>query len=211
MVSVSLVWGDMMGIGTIFKKFLLARQVEMEKGRISIAGIRSANTSALTLISVQEEIIKTLGDKGAKLLYNAGKIGGVELAKTMGKVMGLSGLKMAESLATGCTQMMGWGIVSVIKCDLKACTASFKVEDSPLSLKRHKRAFCHLERGQIAGAMEVIFNHKVDGIEVRCKSLGHHFCQFEIKPTEEFDPKDKLVREQLPVDDIIKAKKKRPK
>ncbi|UCD06926.1 MAG: XylR N-terminal domain-containing protein [Candidatus Aenigmatarchaeota archaeon] len=201
----------MMGIGTIFKKFLLARQIEMEKGRISIVGIRSANTSTSTLISIQEEVIKTLGDEGAKLLYNAGKVGGVELAKTMGKVMGLSGLKMAESLATGCTQMMGWGIVSVIKCDLKACTASFKVEDSPLSLKRYKKAFCHVERGQIAGAMEIIFNHKVDAIEIRCKSLGHHFCQFEIKPTEEFDSNDKLVREQLPADDIIKAKKKRPK
>jgi hypothetical protein len=47
-----------------------------------------------------------------------------------------------------------------------------------------------------------------DAIEVRCKSLGHHFCQFDVKPTEEFDPEDELVREQLPVEDMIKAKKK---
>lgn len=207
----SLVLGDMMGIGTIFKKFLIARQIEMEKGRISIVGIRSANTSTSTLISIQEEIIKTLGDKGVKLLYNAGKIGGVELAKTMGKVMGLSGLKMAESLATGCTQMMGWGIVTIVRCDFPKHSISFKVEDSPLSLKRYKRAFCHIERGQITGAMEVIFNHRVEGVEVRCKSLGHHFCQFEIKPIEDFDLNDKLVREQLPIEDIIKAKKKSTK
>lgn len=198
-----------MGIGTIFKKFLLSRQVEMEKGKFSIAGVRQVSTPVSTMVNVQEEIIKKLGNDGAKILYMAGKIGGRELVTIISKKTGLSGSKMIDALTVGCTEMMGWGIVTVISCDLKKHTISFKVEDSPLSVLRHPSAFCHLERGQIAGAIEAIFNHKVDCIEVRCRSMGHHFCQFDIKPTEEFDPKDRLVQEQLPLGNITGTRNKK--
>ena len=188
-----------MGLGMVFKKFLMARQVEMEKGRFAVSGVRLTGASASTLISIQEEIIQEMGNRGVKILYTGGKVGGNELVKKLMKVMGVSGMKTVDLMATGCTEMLGWGIVSVLKCDFDKKHAVFNVEDSPLGVKRQSKAFCHIERGLIAGSMEEIFGKKMDAIEIKCRSLGHPFCQFDIKPTKEFDPKDPLVNEQLPV------------
>ncbi|MFC2143834.1 V4R domain-containing protein [Candidatus Aenigmatarchaeota archaeon] len=195
-----------MGLGMVFKKFLMARQVEMEKGRFAVSGVRLTGSAVSTLVSIQEEIIQEMGSKGVKILYAGGKIGGNELVKKLMRMMGVSGMKTVDLLATGCTEMLGWGIVSVLKCDFDKNHAVFNVEDSPLGIKRQSKAFCHIERGLIAGAMEEIFGKKIDAIEVKCRSLGHPFCQFDIKPTKEFDPKDPLVKEQLPVDGVSNTK-----
>lgn len=194
-----------MGLGMIFKKFLMARQVEMENGRFAVSGVRLIGSAVSTLVSIQEEVIHDMGNNGVKILYTGGKIGGNELVKKLMKMMGLSGMKTVDLLAIGCTEMLGWGIVSVLKCDFDKNHAVFNVEDSPLGVKRQSKAFCHIERGLIAGAMEEIFGKKMDAVEVKCRSLGHPFCQFDIKPTKEFDPKDTIVREQLPIDDLNKT------
>ena len=197
-----------MGLGVMFRKFLLARQIEIEKGQIIILGVRSTIATTSMLISIHEEIIKKLGYEGIKILYEAGKIGGRELAKSLEDKVGLKGMELINSLATGCSELTGWGIITPTNCDFSNFTVIFEVENSPLSLSRRSSAFCHLERGLIAGAMEMVFKRRVDGIETKCRSIGQPNCEFIIKPTEEFDLNSKLVHEQLPIEEIVKTKKK---
>ena len=135
-----------MGLGNMFKKFIMARQIEMGEGKYTIVGVRQVSASVSTLVSIQKEVIKKMGQEGVKVLYTGGKIGGHELVDRIMKVTGLTGSKMVDLLVTGCTDMMGWGIVSTVRSEKERKHFSFKVVDSPLSTERQKKAFCHIER-----------------------------------------------------------------
>ena len=54
----------------------------------------------------------------------------------------------------------------------------------------------HIARGLHAGAAEVIFKCSMDAVETKCQAMGDQYCEFILKPTEEWKA-DKTYKNQL--------------
>lgn len=183
-----------------FKKLLFSRQIKGEKGNLSILDIPVFILSVNTVVGLQEVIIKELGDFGVGEIYRAGKNAGINLAEEHKKRLNIRGPKL-YSLIENLVEMGGWGDIAPQNQDYKNSRAIYIFYNSPFPplYKKRGECSCHLIRGLIAGVHEVIFEREVDCFESKCKSKGNQFCEFIIKPTTEFDTRDKAVAIQLGV------------
>jgi len=114
---------------------------------------------------------------------------------------GVSGDKGIEFMETYFTAS-GWGKLQRTNLDFEKQHALVSVDNSPVALNctKAKLPVDSFLRGFLAGIFSIYFKKNVECVEVKCKALGENYCDFIIKPLEEFNFEKKLVRKQLKVE-----------
>lgn len=108
-------------------------------------------------------------------------------------------LKFVEEFFIG----SGWGTISAVDLKFESKRAIVVVDNSPFvaELKgKSKVAVDVFLRGVLAGLFSRIFNENIDCVEVECAALNFERCKFIIKPQQEFDFSNQIVRDQIEAD-----------
>ena len=174
---------------------MVARQIRFNEGSLVLLGQPVVMTPNSTLVRLQEY----LTEYGLEnLIYYSAKETGIEWFKRMAHLYGIRTSDIPK-WGVDTISLAGFGKPSVIKLDFKEKHSIIKLDNSIMSesLGRTNTCVDHLFRGFIAGTIEVMFDEASDAIEVNCKSKGDAYCQFVLKPTNQFDLKNKEVKKQL--------------
>lgn len=191
----------------IIKKLLFARQLSFEEGSVILLGIPIVMHPVATMVSIR----KILEERNETvLLYRACKDSGKIYQLNIKKAFGMDRNKMIEwginSLTLG-----GWGKIKIAKLDYDKKMAIIRLDDSSFAklYGRSKEFIDDVFRGYAASTGGIIFNKDCDAVEVKCIAKGDGCCEFLVKPSENFDYKDKLVKKQLllPKEKIRKVRK----
>ncbi len=111
-----------------------------------------------------------IGDAREILLYIWGKAGGDKMSELIEEGEEDS-LKRAKNLMEG----RGWGEEIELEEDLVTAKGSIEVD------KTLEMPSCNLLRGMICGLYEGVRGGLIEVKEVKCQSLDHEHCEFEIK------------------------------
>lgn len=179
----------------IVKKLLMARQLRMERGRLTMLNQTICMIPVDTLFSIQKELEK-IGKENT--IYLAGKNSGylwfVNMAKNF-KVAKKDIVKWGVDIIS----LAGFGNPIIVNIDTKNKKMIIDLENSTLAekYKGTNKPIDHLFRGFIAGAGKLFFNVETEAIEIKCKAKGARKCEFIVKKREDFNFSDKLVKQQL--------------
>lgn len=94
----------------------------------------------------------------------------------------------------------GWGAIQAVDLNFDSKRAIVVVDNSPFvaELKgKSKFAVDVFLRGVLAGLFSRIFNENIDCVEVECAALNFERCKFIIKPQQEFDFSNQVVKDQI--------------
>ena len=180
-----------------FKKLMLARQVQIEKGSMLLLGQRMLILPALTFVYLQ----KAANDKEMinKYIYYCCK-----LADVLGFTKGIQeryGLKHENLIKwmMDVAMLAGWGKFEIISMDTEKLTMVAHVKNSAVAslFGPSKFPIDHAIRGFIAGASEALYKKPIDTIETKCQAMGNQYCEFITKPTKDFDFNNSLVKGQI--------------
>jgi predicted hydrocarbon binding protein len=192
----------------IVKKLLLARQFEMEKGKIIVLGQPVVITPAWVFVY----LLKTSKDKAkmGRLIYLATKFADLRgFSKAITEKYGFKRhelIKWMKDIA----ELAGWGQINIRKIDTKEKIVIGYVLNSPLPALYGPSKFPvdHVFRGLTAGALEIVFQEQTECIETQCIAMGNNCCEFIIKPRKQFSFTDPKVKEQIPTQNEYKMLKK---
>ena len=182
---------------SLFKKLLIARQLEMERGVIKVM----KNRMTLLPAPFMSYLLKTSKNPikmGKECYYSAKLTTYNHLTYLLEEEYGLKHHKL-EQWMRDVAELMGWGIFTVLNVSWEKKEALITIKDSPVAneMGRVGYAVDHVSRGAIAGAISIIFRTNIDVVESKCISRGDIVCEFVIRPNEKFSFSDKLVKQQL--------------
>jgi predicted hydrocarbon binding protein len=181
----------------LFKKLLMARQLEIERGVIKVMKNRMALLPApfmAYLLKLSKDPIKT----GKDCYYSAKLTTYNNLTYVLEKQYGLTHQKL-EQWMRDIAELMGWGTFDILNLDWNKKEAIIRIENSPVANEMGKVGYAvdHISRGATAGAISVIFQTDVDVIESKCVSKNDLVCEFDVKPNKKILFDSKLAKEQL--------------
>ncbi|MCD6230014.1 MAG: hypothetical protein J7K00_04380 [Candidatus Diapherotrites archaeon] len=179
----------------LFKKLMVARQIRFDEGCLVLLGQAVVMTPNSTLVKIQESLSKYGLEN---IIYYSAKETGLDWFIKMNQSYGIS-IKNMPKWGIDTVSLAGFGRPKVLKLDIKNKQSIINLENSIMSeyIGRNDKYVDHLFRGFIAGTATMIFGEPSDAIEVKCKSKGDAYCQFVLKPTNQFDLRNKEVKEQL--------------
>lgn len=166
-------------------------------GKIEIFG----QPVVLNPLVTEVRIFKELEKKNLEnLIYYSAKDAGKQWFSAMGTKYGI---KPKDIMKWGpdLINLGGWGTVKPFKVDLSSSELEFTLLNSTFAKNYGKsdHPVDHYFRGLLTGAWENATKKAVDGIEVECASTGSKACKFVLKPRENFDLNDPLIKRQLTI------------
>jgi len=182
----------------IVKKLLFARELNLEKGKISLLG----HTIIMAPVSSFIELRKQLSKIGAAaLLYRSCKESGIGYMDTLIKKFSMKRSRDLIEWGMNTISLAGWGEVEVINFneDKKMSIARLKESAFARNYGRSKEPVDDIFRAYFAATGVIVFKTNVDVIETKCISMGNNVCEFLLKPAKEFDLSDKFVLKQLDI------------
>jgi predicted hydrocarbon binding protein len=182
----------------IVKKLLFARELNLEKGKISLLG----HTIIMAPVSSFIELRKKLSKIGATaLLYKSCKESGLGYMNTIIKKFSMK--KPRELLEWGMNtiSLAGWGSVEIINFDEKNKRAIVRLNESEFARNygNSKEPVDDVFRAYCAATGTIIFKIDIDVVEIKCLSMGNNTCEFIVKPAKEFDLSKKFIFKQLEI------------
>ena len=188
----------------ILRKLMLAKELIMEEGHITVLGQHFVMQPPIIWITLQKELEKKNMEH---LIYSVSK----EASKTW-----LLGLKKHKHMSANdllnwsmyTISFAGWGKARIVNYDKENKRMIVHTRDSIFAKAygKSKIPTDYVIRGFLAGAGSVCFNDDLDCVETKCISSGSHVCEFIVKRAEKFED-SKLVKEQLPF--LFQNKRKR--
>ena len=189
----------------IVQKLLMARELEMKEGEISLLGERVQFVPTQIFVDMLKSA-KTEEEywKVANLQYESTKKAVYEWFQKMSKKKGLVGNKLLE-WEVNIWNLAGWGNFSFNATQFLKGRVSCRVKNSPIakiflkSYGKSKWPVCHLIRGGLAGGMVAVTGiEESEVIETKCMAQGYDHCEFIIRPKEEFkDLKKPYLKKQI--------------
>lgn len=184
----------------VVKKLMFAKQIQLEKGCITLLGQRMVMAPASTFVYLQklgkeceqEELIN-------KLIYYACKVAGYKgFAKKIIEKYNLHGSKFIK-WQTDVAMLGGWGGVKHIETVIGKKYSIVHFSNSPIAklFGHSKNAVDHAIRGYTASVAELAFKEPSETIETQCQAMGHKCCEIVSKPRKNFNPNDEIVKKQL--------------
>jgi len=123
-----------------------------------------------------------------------------EFAKNLGTTFDFSFEDYGKWLVD-IAKFSGWGKLEWGDLDFEKRRAIIYITNSPVGNKlvgQVNDPVDHIIRGLMAGGASYAFNRDVDILETKCIAVGDPFCEFIIKPSEEFlKSRSPLVKRQL--------------
>jgi len=182
----------------IVKKLLFARQLNLEKGKISLLG----HTIVMVPVSSFIELRKQLSKIGAAaLLYTACKESGLGYMDTIIKKFSMKNPRELIEWGMNTISLAGWGSVDIINFDEKSKRAIVRLNESEFAKNygNSKEPVDDVFRAYCAATATVVFKTDMDVIEIKCLSMGNSVCEFIVKPAKEFDLSKKFILKQFQV------------
>lgn len=161
-------------------KLLFARQLNFEKGKLTIFGQRVTIIPASLLLLLNKRC--TEDKQFARVIYQAMKDSVYEFCQAVSKRFGIKREEMAQFLMK-LTEMNGYGILSVPKLDYRAKVAVFHVYGLPSeALAGQLKAGVvvdHYWAGMLAGGVAFAFDDfNINVLETSCVANRKGYCRF---------------------------------
>lgn len=123
------------------------------------------------------------GTAGEAMLYYQGFNLGYQACHDYANIAGSDKPKIIIELAKTFLRTMGWGIIEIVKMNLKKGEAQAHVYESfECEIgKGSKEPYGHFSRGLVAGFFTYIFGKEANAAETRCVAKGDPYCEFTIK------------------------------
>lgn len=139
-------------------------------------------------------------------LYRTGREGGKAFARDIQNRFSTTRIRVHDTVIGGAMNAGGWGRIKKMRLEPSRGRGIYHVENSPEAAGKSDMG-CVLWRAQAAGVSSYAWGIEVHAIETKCQGKGNLYCEFIVKPTHEFDLNSGLVQEQLPLEEVVKAKK----
>lgn len=174
---------------------MLHEQLRFEKGRVFIFNRPSSLLPSDSFLNIQKELEKRSIEN---LIYFSAKDAGRKWFEEMNKSYNLKG-KDVIMWGSNIVTLAGWGEAIIEKRDDKNKIILFELKDSVISelYGAAQHPVDHMFRGLLAGAMSFIYDTNMDGVEIKCKSIGDSTCKILVKQKSDFDFSNSLVSKQL--------------
>jgi predicted hydrocarbon binding protein len=158
---------------------LKSAQFDSDRGEITFAGSDWILMRGSTLRALMERVMRLPGTEGMRILSEAGKHTGKELAKAILKEE--TALKELPKWLTALSTRSGWGKIET-RVDHNHKRAVVEIYNCATSRGIHsEEASCHFIRGYIEGIGEIILKEPVECSENKCASKGDTSCFFRIQ------------------------------
>ena len=177
-----------MSVSNFIKKMMFSRQLNFEKGKFEMLGIRGVILPARTLTKFVEEMYKEEGDEAFEILFEAGKEHGRLGVEKLGKKNKVGKREfISEVIESG--NVMGLGEAKVDVFNPGKGVLKIRLKNSPLedefknseTLKDLDRSIDDFQRGVFHAMAESVFEEEIKSKETKCSYLGDRFCEFIIK------------------------------
>jgi predicted hydrocarbon binding protein len=169
-------------------KMIFANLINFEEGKIGIMGVGAMIVSAPVLSDIFLRAYKASGKKAFDMFYEAGYHHGHLVGKTAARRFEVSSEKFLPQM-TDSSNMMGMGMLEIIKSDPSTSEALLRLKDSTVAqevIKLNGKTKFPVDwffAGVAAGIFESVFRKKKLACkEVRCMAMGAPCCEFVIKP-----------------------------
>ena len=191
----------------VMKRLLFAREIQLEKGYISLLGQRMVLAPASTFVYIQkigqelkqEEFVN-------KLIYYGAKVAGYNGFTT--KIIKKFEFSENKTIKwqTDIAELGGWGEFTHIDTSIEKKSSTIRFHNSPVAVLfgSSRSPVDHFIRGYTAAVAELVFKEPTETIETKCQAMGHKYCEMVTVPTRALDPADKMVNEQLDLNGKIK-------
>jgi predicted hydrocarbon binding protein len=182
----------------IVKKLLFARELSLEKGKISLLG----HTIIMAPVSSFIEIRKQLSKIGATaILYKACKESGLGYMNTIIKKFSMKKPRELIEWGMNTISLAGWGSVEIVNFDEKGKKSIVRLSESEFAKNYgpSKEPVDDVFRAYCAATATIVFKTDIDVIEIKCLSMGNPTCEFIVKPAKEFDLSKEFILKQLQV------------
>jgi len=163
-------------------KLLLARQLNFEKGKLSIFGQRVIIFPVELILLITQKC--TVDKKFEQDIYDTMKEAVYQFCKNLNKRRNVKPKEMAKILIN-LAEMNGYGKLQIIKLDYEKKVAIFHMRGLPSELligklkQKGKKVVDKYWGGMLAGGASFIFGDKnIEAIETRCVVEGKESCEF---------------------------------
>jgi predicted hydrocarbon binding protein len=190
----------------LLERVLRFRAIQHKEGRVTLWGIPAVINPAYTAVYEQRLLEKKYGEKdSASILYAIGKMQGHAtfrmISERFGYAKTFKDKKRLLEFETGQSIVAGHGIFNWINLDFEKNI--FIVRGISPHAEEYKRFFGVQKtpvdstvRGLATAFVEEVINKKAFGVENRCIAMGSEYCEFVIKPVENWDKKDPVFKSQ---------------
>lgn len=150
--------------------------------RKELGSITSVEMFRIVRTCLVDTIGITTGKEMANLaIYGSGKVAGHEIYQNF-----LKDAKDLDELVAKTTQLLKTlkiGLMRIDKADMEKGEFLITVDEcvSCAGTPDIGEPICHFEGGVIAGILEDFTGKEVEAKEIKCWSMGHQTCQFEVK------------------------------
>lgn len=180
----------------LVKQLISMRHFSLEDGKIHIFQQPVVIYDLEAVLFLQEDLMERgLGNT----IYHACKKSGYEWFENMcdNYKIGVEG--SVRKWGPDMMRVAGWGSPIVLKFDPEKPLIHYRIEDSTVAERFKGAGFpvCHSVRGYGTGMAEYLFGRKMAGVEIKCRAAGDAECAVLIKPAEEWNLGDELVKRQL--------------
>ncbi len=142
---------------------------------------RTVVVPAAFISTLGERLLRTFGPNAAEdILYDIGRVAGRDFTRVAEGQFGRP-LRTAEDF-DALLQMVGrdyrWAEITLREIDVPGKSAVLEWRDGVgVPHGGSPRPVCHLGRGLLAGAAEVLFGTTCDAIETQCQGMGAAHCE----------------------------------
>ena len=168
------------------EKLMLARLIELEKGKISLMGQPVNIIPTDILIYIQKTMIRSVGIKKTyEVLYESTKKGAMIYCKEFIKKYNIKNFKEILEWYIKIVTLAGWGDGVISYANKEKSQVNYRLINSPFCKNYGQTNYpiCFIQCGFGAGGLSILFNKNIDIIETKCASQGHKYCEFEGKIT----------------------------
>ncbi len=151
-----------------------------DNGELSFKGIRYMLIRPETIMQLQKNVERELGEDASRVIARGGFEGGSLSTKAYKEKFGLSNEEIVDYMCD-MGSSIGWGRFRLIELSKKHLIV--EVANSPFAevYGSSQNGVCHMIRGVLAGLGRTVLESDVESIEEKCVSKGDDVCRFVIK------------------------------
>ena len=162
-----------------------------------------------SLAFIQHSLEQKFGKKAVDFLYQIGRLQAYTGTRLIIKKFGIKNSEEEYNLFAQQTMMIGFGVSKLVRVDRAKKHLIIELESNPY-MEEFTREYGksnspsdHYLRGLITGATEALWSKGLFTIETRCIRQGQEKCVFEVRPYEEENKIEKVIKEQIPQNETL--------
>ncbi len=193
----------------LIRKLVGLNAIVFSNGEFKIWNVRMLFLPYKSLAFIQQSLEQKFGKKAVDFLYQIGRLQAYTGTRLIIKKFGIKNSKEEYNLFAQQTMMIGFGVSKLVRVNRAKKHLIIELESNPY-MEEFTREYGksnspsdHYLRGLITGAVEALWGKGLFTIETRCIRQGREKCVFEVKPCEEKNKIEKVIKEQIPQNEGI--------